>query len=533
MIVDEVKDRNPPGRFLKQDKDSKQWYDIGEKKALDKTRQALREGAPELMNNGKGSSSKGETDGDTAFNKNSPEQQQQHIVNNEFNMLQQSIMSLGNDSFTQAGGGVVSHNPYNMQGIGLSPNMLSSPMNNNNSNSNSRSGNSRLGNQTGGIDLSQVIPPPQVHQTEPDLLQQQQQQRKEQEQQLQQLRFLQQQQRQQQEQQRQQRQQQEQQRQQQEQEQQRQSRQGRFSAQQEQEILRNATAVMGSDFQKQQQQHQPTKMHMDQLRINRLKEKRKLLEQQILHQRQLEILELKKLQNQQKMNNFQDQNQTQPQIPTSSEMRGTLQNRLGAVYAGTEAFLEPTPMPGAEPNQMLPPSSLLSNGTSRSLDVTADLAGGSDDNVVSAKDRRSCLVRENSLKMESIFENAGGGMTTNNPRRKYDMSASGMSMSGTSLSLGFEEESELSALFDTSMKIEGVRGYATTLNDRGTRTPPRSPKTMRDRHGKITSVGGNLLGNTALLGMSLASIGAEKSNSSMSCDSSLSRLFEDTGTSSR
>jgi hypothetical protein len=49
IIVDEIKDRNPPGRFLKQDGTTKLWYDIGEKKALDKTRQALREGAPDLM----------------------------------------------------------------------------------------------------------------------------------------------------------------------------------------------------------------------------------------------------------------------------------------------------------------------------------------------------------------------------------------------------------------------------------------------------------------------------------------------------
>ena len=49
MIYDEIRNRNPPGRFLKQDPSTKLWYDIGEKKALDKTRQALREGAPELM----------------------------------------------------------------------------------------------------------------------------------------------------------------------------------------------------------------------------------------------------------------------------------------------------------------------------------------------------------------------------------------------------------------------------------------------------------------------------------------------------
>lgn len=68
MIVDEIKGRNPPGRFLKQNKDSKLWYDIGEKKSLDKTRQALREGAPELMNNGEKSSTE-LTPCDTALNK--------------------------------------------------------------------------------------------------------------------------------------------------------------------------------------------------------------------------------------------------------------------------------------------------------------------------------------------------------------------------------------------------------------------------------------------------------------------------------
>jgi hypothetical protein len=39
LIYDEIRSRNPPGRFLKQDSKTKLWYDIGEKKALDKTRQ--------------------------------------------------------------------------------------------------------------------------------------------------------------------------------------------------------------------------------------------------------------------------------------------------------------------------------------------------------------------------------------------------------------------------------------------------------------------------------------------------------------
>lgn len=49
LIYDEIKARNPPGRFLKQHPKTKLWHVIGEKKALDKTRQALREGAPDIQ----------------------------------------------------------------------------------------------------------------------------------------------------------------------------------------------------------------------------------------------------------------------------------------------------------------------------------------------------------------------------------------------------------------------------------------------------------------------------------------------------
>jgi len=50
MVVEEIRSRDPPGRFLKQ-KNNKDggWYDIGLKKALEKTRQALRENVPEMM----------------------------------------------------------------------------------------------------------------------------------------------------------------------------------------------------------------------------------------------------------------------------------------------------------------------------------------------------------------------------------------------------------------------------------------------------------------------------------------------------
>jgi hypothetical protein len=49
IIYDEIRSMNPPGRFLKQDPATKLWSDVGHKTALAKIRQALREGAPEML----------------------------------------------------------------------------------------------------------------------------------------------------------------------------------------------------------------------------------------------------------------------------------------------------------------------------------------------------------------------------------------------------------------------------------------------------------------------------------------------------
>ncbi len=48
-IVMNIMKKSPPGRFLKQDKATGLWHDIGYKQALAKTRQALREGAPMIV----------------------------------------------------------------------------------------------------------------------------------------------------------------------------------------------------------------------------------------------------------------------------------------------------------------------------------------------------------------------------------------------------------------------------------------------------------------------------------------------------
>ena len=42
-IVEAVRSRDPPGRFLERKKEDKLWYEVTEKRAVDKTAQALRE----------------------------------------------------------------------------------------------------------------------------------------------------------------------------------------------------------------------------------------------------------------------------------------------------------------------------------------------------------------------------------------------------------------------------------------------------------------------------------------------------------
>ena len=47
-IIKAWRSQKPPGRFLKLDERTSLWYDVGDKKAREKTSQALREKAPQL-----------------------------------------------------------------------------------------------------------------------------------------------------------------------------------------------------------------------------------------------------------------------------------------------------------------------------------------------------------------------------------------------------------------------------------------------------------------------------------------------------
>ena len=50
-VLDEIQQMDPPGRFLSHDKNTNEWVEISENAALAKIRQALREGAPDLLKN--------------------------------------------------------------------------------------------------------------------------------------------------------------------------------------------------------------------------------------------------------------------------------------------------------------------------------------------------------------------------------------------------------------------------------------------------------------------------------------------------
>jgi hypothetical protein len=47
-IIREWRGQDPPGRFLKLDEKTGLWFDVGDKKAREKTSQALREKAPQI-----------------------------------------------------------------------------------------------------------------------------------------------------------------------------------------------------------------------------------------------------------------------------------------------------------------------------------------------------------------------------------------------------------------------------------------------------------------------------------------------------
>lgn len=47
-IVEAIRSQNPPGRFLERSQETNLWSDIGDRKATEKTSQALRDGAASL-----------------------------------------------------------------------------------------------------------------------------------------------------------------------------------------------------------------------------------------------------------------------------------------------------------------------------------------------------------------------------------------------------------------------------------------------------------------------------------------------------
>eukprot|EP00523_Entomoneis_sp_CCMP467_P006981 CAMPEP_0168733824 /NCGR_PEP_ID=MMETSP0724-20121128/8494_1 /TAXON_ID=265536 /ORGANISM="Amphiprora sp., Strain CCMP467" /LENGTH=554 /DNA_ID=CAMNT_0008780903 /DNA_START=32 /DNA_END=1696 /DNA_ORIENTATION=+ len=142
LIVEEIRARNPPGRFLKQDPVTKLWHDIGEKKALDKTRQALREGAPEIMKeiNGdeeppsspKADHVESQNKVETAREKSPPPEQQplaapvlsggdlgsNHHVSNNSMQRGSGPQQMGGDGFGNVGGPRFDAGSYNNRGIG-------------------------------------------------------------------------------------------------------------------------------------------------------------------------------------------------------------------------------------------------------------------------------------------------------------------------------------------------------------------------------------------------------------------------------
>jgi hypothetical protein len=72
-IIYDIRSMEPPGRFLKEDRDTGLWFDIGDAKAIKKAGQALREDAPDIRPAIDGDSSGDDKDSSGDDNKKSPE----------------------------------------------------------------------------------------------------------------------------------------------------------------------------------------------------------------------------------------------------------------------------------------------------------------------------------------------------------------------------------------------------------------------------------------------------------------------------
>lgn len=262
-----------------------------------------------------------------------------------------------------------------------------------------------------------------------------------------------------------------------------------LSAQQEQDILLQANAVAGNNIGSSiPMQQQSSEIHMNQLRINRLKEKQLLLEQQIQEQKKLELMQ------QRILSQRQEQKQQHP-----SEMQ-KFQSRLGEIYDKDYVKNDDPLVPG---------------GTTQSMPTR--------------KGRRQGLVKERSLKMENIFEHSiDGAVQPSDGKKEYD--ASMMSMSGTSfVSMGdYGEEGDLSALFDASMKLN-PENYTVGLNDMNRNNESCPPS--NNKHGIKSSETSNVSKDSALLGMSLATIssteGLTESTSQFPTDKSIGNMSHD------
>ncbi|KAL7503173.1 hypothetical protein ACHAXN_001002 [Cyclotella atomus] len=115
LIYDEIRSMDPPGRFLKQDPTTKLWSDIGKKKALDKTRQALREGAPEMLKELGG----GEEE-DEVPQKQSKRRREDNPLNSSF-MSNVSIGSFTVDGMNNPSPDLFSQFANQGQGVGNTP----------------------------------------------------------------------------------------------------------------------------------------------------------------------------------------------------------------------------------------------------------------------------------------------------------------------------------------------------------------------------------------------------------------------------
>ena len=267
-----------------------------------------------------------------------------------------------------------------------------------------------------------------------------------------------------------------------------------MTPQQQQQMMMNMSmtgAGPGAGGQQQQQQQQQQNLTFDmmspgmqqqQLRIQHMRQQAMMQQQQQDQQQQQQFLQQQQQQqpqqihmNQMKTNQQQQQrNSNNSSIPQTQAELQALQNKLAAIY-NTDPSND-TPVVQHVPSNVQVTSAMMSKQQQQGQSTTTTKVEIPPGNNPRRMPPPSLLKRDDSLKMEGVFDSPAGAAK----KKVGEAHGSSAHLSAMSLSMGdLNDESNLSQVFDSSLKISVTKSPTKSTSTIGSSGIMRSPKSFR------------------------------------------------------